>query len=339
MQQAISVIIPMYAVDKYLRRCLDSVLNQTFTDWQAICIDDGDPGNSGKIAEEYARRDKRFVVIHQENGGRADARNTGIQHATGEYIMFLDGDDFIHPQTMEMTYYMARRDDSDVVSYTYDDVYNFHLKVRHFFGMNTNQITPWGLNRRYGPENVCSLVTNNIFKYITEQSGGIFNPNRQWLIKGCDVCKHLYRRSLVVDIKFIDGILFEDFPWWSAVILKNPRTTILNLPLYYYTPKFDKFILPNKYLATIDGLCAGIENAFMLYHDNATPYQFQMWNKKILWSFIKNAFDNVQYITDASALNMVRDKFSKLCKIGVMDFPPTGKMRKLRGEILKFVGA
>ena len=93
--QAISIIIPIYGVEKYLRQCLDSVLNQTFTDWQAICVDDGSPDNSGKIAEEYAKRDNRFVVIHKQNGGPSDARDVGMKHATGEYVMFLDGDDFL----------------------------------------------------------------------------------------------------------------------------------------------------------------------------------------------------------------------------------------------------
>ena len=337
--QAISIIIPMYGVEKYLHRCLDSVLNQTFTDWQAICVDDGSPDASGAIAEEYARRDKRFVVIHQENAGRAVARNTGLHHATGEFVMFLDADDFIHPQTMEMTYYMTRRDDTDIVSYTYDTMYRFRLKARRFLGMDIDNVIPFGMNRRYGPENVCSLVTNNIFKYVTEQDNNMFNMNRQWMIKHCEVWKHLYRRSLIKDIHFIKGILFEDFPWWSAVILKNPRATILNLPLYYYCPHFDKHLISNEHLQTINSLCLGIEHTFSLYNDAANQYQFQMWNKKILWSFIDTAFQETRHIHDMADLNMARDKFIKLCKMGVFDFPPNQKMRKLRSEILRFVGA
>ena len=108
MKPKISIIIPMYNVEKYLRRCLDSVLNQTFADWQGILVDDGSPDNSGAIAEEYASRDKRFVVIHKENGGLSDARNAGFPYADGEYIMYLDSDDFIHPQTMEIAYNLAK---------------------------------------------------------------------------------------------------------------------------------------------------------------------------------------------------------------------------------------
>ena len=337
--QAISIIIPMYGVEKYLRRCLDSVMNQTFTDWQAICVDDGSPDNSGKIAEEYAKRDKRFMVIHQDNGGLSDARNMGMKHATGEYIMFLDSDDFIHPQTMEMTYYMARRDDTDIVTYTYDRSYRFGLIVRHFLGMNTDWVKPFGIYRRYGPECVCSLITNDIFKYATEKTHNMFNTNKQWLVKHCQVWKHLYRRSLIADIPFIKGIIFEDFPWWSAVMLKNPRATILNLPLYYYQPNFGGIVLSAKQLHMITSLCTGIENAFDLYNRGASQYQFQMWNKKFLWFFIGAAFRKIKYINDVADLNLVRERFDKMSKMGVLDFPPNKKFKKLRGEILKFIGA
>ena len=88
-----SIIIPVYNVAPYLRECLDSVLAQTLTDWEAICIDDGSTDGSGAILDEYAAKDKRFKVIHQKNAGVSAARNSGIDAATGEYVTFLDGDD------------------------------------------------------------------------------------------------------------------------------------------------------------------------------------------------------------------------------------------------------
>lgn len=335
---AISIIIPMYGVEKYLRTCLDSVQNQTFTDWQAICVDDGSPDNSGAIAEEYAARDKRFIVVHKENGGLSDARNVGLKHATGEYVMFLDSDDFIHPQTMEIAYYMARRDDTDIVCYTYDRFYRPYLMLRHFLGLNTDDVKPIGLRHRYGPECVCSLITNNIYKYATEKTNNMFNMNKQWMVKHCQVWKHLYRRSLIADIPFIKGILFEDFPWWSAVMLKNPRATILNLPLYYYRPNFGGIVLSAKRLRMMASLCTGIEYSFALYRDHATQYQFQMWNKRFLWCFIRAAFNKIKHLDDSSDLDMARGYFTKLCKMGAFDFPPSKWARKLRREILDFIG-
>ena len=142
MQPKISIIIPMYNVEKYLRRCLDSVQNQTFKQWQAICVDDGSPDKSGEIAEEYAKKDKRFIVVHKENGGLSDARNYGMPHATGQYIMFLDSDDFIHPQTMEIAYNTAIKNKSDIVSFTYDRIYRPRLMVRHVLHLDTDNVTP-----------------------------------------------------------------------------------------------------------------------------------------------------------------------------------------------------
>ena len=139
---AISVIIPMYNVEKYLRRCLDSVANQTFTDWQAICVNDGSPDKSGEIAREYAARDKRFVGIDKENGGLSDARNAGMEHVKGDYVLYLDSDDFIHPQTLELTYKTANENNADMVTFNHDvDFHNYlkkkseinHFSILHFF--------------------------------------------------------------------------------------------------------------------------------------------------------------------------------------------------------------
>ena len=115
---AISIIIPIYNVEKYLRRCLESVQNQTFQDWEAICVNDGSPDNSADIVREFAARDARFKLVNKENGGLSDARNAGMAVASGEYILYLDSDDFIHPQTLEITHHMAVRDGSDMVAFT-----------------------------------------------------------------------------------------------------------------------------------------------------------------------------------------------------------------------------
>ena len=333
----ISVIIPIYNVEKYLRRCLDSVLAQTFSDWQAICVNDGSPDNCDKILAEYAARDNRFIIVNKENGGLSDARNVGMKHATGEYILFLDSDDFIHPQTMELTYLISQRDDTDIVSFRYDRFYRPNLMIRHFLGLNTDDVIPLAMHYKYSPTCICSLTTDNIFKYATERTHNIFNFRRSWLIKHCQVWKNLYRRSLIKDIQFVRGILFEDFPWWSEVLLKNPRVTILKLPLYFYRPNFGGIVLSSTQFRMMQSLCRGIERAFTVYHDNANAYQFSMWNKNFLWLFIARAFDKVKYIEDSSDLNVAREYFNKLCKIGALDFAPNRKMFKLREKILRFI--
>ena len=126
----ISVIIPVYNVGKVLPRCLDSLIGQTFRDWEAICVDDGSRDSSPGILDAYARRDARFRVVHKRNAGVSEARNDAVALAEGEYMLFLDSDDFLHPQTMEICLYMAERDGSDMVAYTYDRKFRIEsLKV------------------------------------------------------------------------------------------------------------------------------------------------------------------------------------------------------------------
>lgn len=95
MSKFISVVIPVYNTEKYLKRCIDSVVAQSFTDWELILVDDGSYDNSGKICDDYAARDKRIMVKHQKNGGVSKARNIGLGSATGEYVTFLDSDDWL----------------------------------------------------------------------------------------------------------------------------------------------------------------------------------------------------------------------------------------------------
>ena len=113
-----SIIIPVYNVAPYLRECLDSVLAQTFTDWEAICVDDGSTDGSGAILDEYAAKDKRFNVIHQTNAGVGAARNAALDAAQGEYVWFVDGDDAAHPGALAfLKAQFDRFEDADVLFY------------------------------------------------------------------------------------------------------------------------------------------------------------------------------------------------------------------------------
>lgn len=97
----ISIIVPVYNVEQYLRRCLESIRAQTFADFECICVDDGSPDGSGGILDEYAEKDSRFVVIHKENGGVSSARNAGLDAAKGEWIAFCDSDDWVESCMLE----------------------------------------------------------------------------------------------------------------------------------------------------------------------------------------------------------------------------------------------
>ena len=334
---AISIIIPVYNVEKYLRRCLDSVLAQTFKDWQAICVNDGSPDGCGAILDEYAARDSRFIVVNKKNGGLSDARNAGMPHATGEYILYLDSDDFIHPQTMEIAYAMAQRDKSDIVSFTYDRVYRPQLMVRHVLGLDTDSVVPWKMHKKYNVEKIKTRVTDDVYQYATEYAHNAFNPKRKWLIKHCQVWKNMYRRELIADTPFIKGILFEDFPWWSAVMLKNPKVTITALPLYFYVPNFGGIVLSAKQLRILKSLCTGISNAYSLYAEKANEYQMTQWSRKFLWLFIKWAWRKVRHLDNEADISEARESFCELKKIGALQNPPSRSARRMRDEIFDFI--
>ena len=106
MNPEISIIIPVYKAEKYLRRCLDSVLSQTLSNWECILVDDGSPDQSGAICDEYAAKDSRFRVIHKPNGGVSSARNEGLDTAKGEFICFIDSDDWVGPKYLEHLHFL-----------------------------------------------------------------------------------------------------------------------------------------------------------------------------------------------------------------------------------------
>lgn len=114
-QVKISVVIPVYNVEAYLRECVDSVLAQTLQDYEIILVDDGATDSSGAICDEYARQDARIRVIHQPNGGLSAARNTGLDAATGKYIYFLDSDDYIRQDSLKLLFDLAEQEQADVV--------------------------------------------------------------------------------------------------------------------------------------------------------------------------------------------------------------------------------
>ena len=111
----VSVIIPVYKTEMYIRECMDSVINQTLKDIEIICIDDGSPDDSGKILDEYAKNDNRVHVIHQKNAGVSVARNNGISEAKGEYIKFIDSDDFIDKETLQICYNKSKEFEADIL--------------------------------------------------------------------------------------------------------------------------------------------------------------------------------------------------------------------------------
>ena len=126
----ISVIVPIYKVEKYLRRCIDSIINQTFKNIEIILVNDGSPDNCPKICEEYKNKDNRIIIINQENQGLSVARNSGIRIARGQYLVFIDSDDYIEEDMIEYLYEGIVKYDVDISCCGYVAVYDNGIKEK-----------------------------------------------------------------------------------------------------------------------------------------------------------------------------------------------------------------
>ena len=210
----ISVIIPVYNVENYLKKCLDSVCNQTLTDIEIICINDGSTDNSLKILNEYEIKDERIKVISKENGGQATARNLGIKEAQGEYVSFVDSDDFIEPTMLEKLYTKSKNNDLDIVMCkiaTYDNQ-THEIKDNVWYYM-------LGVFRDFEKD----IFTHKDTKEFT-----------------CNIAvtpyNKIYKTSLLKDnnILFPEGLIFEDEKFFFDVYLRAQKVSIIDEFLYYY---------------------------------------------------------------------------------------------------------
>lgn len=206
----ISVIVPVYNVEKYLEDCLDSIRNQTWSDFECIMVNDGSTDQSGKICEDYAKRDSRFKVIQKENGGLSDARNTGIKAACGEYILFIDSDDWISCNMLERLYQHAER---------------FHLQITCCGVMTVDEISKQQMERKelsaFCPENaVVSWKTCNTLQALNNITA----------------CNKLFQKKFLSDnnLLFEKGIKYEDIPFWSKTLFLADRIGCIPDSLYYY---------------------------------------------------------------------------------------------------------
>lgn len=278
----VSIIIPVYNSGSFLDRCLGSLKAQTLADWEAICVDDGSTDESGRILDRHAGEDSRIKVLHRKNAGVSEARNAALESACGEYVAFLDSDDFLHPQTLGICTYVAERDGSDMVAYTYDRRYRTRMIIRHLFGLPDPKKVRF---RQYDIHGTGGVVTGNIFDWVTEYSGGeIPGGDKAMAVKHCQPWRCLYRREAVSGIRFISGIIYEDFPWWGEVLLNISRASIINLPLYYYYPNRRSYIMSSRQEFRIESLKKAIAAAERVY-THASPEQKEIWEKNFLVPF------------------------------------------------------
>ncbi len=251
----ISVVVPVYNVEPYLRRCVDSILAQTFKDFELILVDDGSPDECPAICDEYASKDERVVVIHQKNAGLSAARNAGIDWAfansNSEWITFIDSDDWVHIQYLELLFNSAKKAcveismciltvvDSFFNSHTYESLKHKKVVNRHAY----------------------NIYENKFYAYS---------------------CGKLIKRNILNSIRFPNGKLFEDWHTTYKIIFSTPYISIISNDVYFYFQRKDSITNSNWNISKIDILQALV--AHIEYFDHIQQNDLSKIAKKHLLS-------------------------------------------------------
>ena len=217
MKDLISVIVPVYKVEKYLRECIDSIINQTYTNLEIILVDDGSLDNCPQICDEYAVKDSRIKVLHLQNGGVSRARNKGLDTATGEYITFVDSDDYIDKRYVEKLYASSTNNIADLT----------FCKIEQFCDSKRNKMTEYALNELNDCKDCYNEFLNHIFT-LTD-----FKEN---LIM-CSACRILYKSKIINDnkLRFDEQIIFTEDRLFLLDCLKYcTKCSVVDEYLYYY---------------------------------------------------------------------------------------------------------
>ena len=203
MEELISVIVPVYKVEEYLDRCVTSIVNQTYSNLEIILVDDGSPDKCPTMCDAWKEKDYRIKVIHKENGGLSDARNAGLDIAAGEYIAFVDSDDYVHPQFIEVLHYLAVRENADVVACAFQIIpKNYEPKQRKIQNLSDIKL-------KTSAKNEMDLI-------------GIVAWNK------------LYKRYLFDFIRFPKGRIHEDVGIFWKVTYYAKKMIATVEPLYFY---------------------------------------------------------------------------------------------------------
>ena len=276
----ITVVIPIYNVEKYIEECLNSIINQTYKHLEILCIDDCGEDNSIKIVEEYSKKDNRIkIVYNKENAGQGYCRNIGIQEANGDYIYFIDSDDFIDLDYIEKMYNEMIKNDVDVVCQT---------KILKYYGENS--------------------IRN---KYIKHAREFVLNKKLEWdetLLKNSPispVCKlykiDFFRKN---NVYFAENRLkFEDFYFWYILRTRIKTIEFLHNSTYFYRQRNNSTMYENKYNKNdcYDAIYI-IENIYNYYKKynllNKYPIPFKWLNK-----YFKKINDKDKFF------NLIKEKF------------------------------
>ena len=212
----VSIVVPIYNVEKYLRECIDSILKQTLRDIEVILVDDGSPDGCGKIVDEYAHMDSRVIAIHQENSGYSKAVNRGIELARGEYIGIIESDDWIDDDMYESLYKNAKKNKTDITKGMF---YIYRTIPKAGESQNVVYRNPNGIDLRFAPD-------------------GVFKPTDWPRIIGfhASIWSSIYKADFIKKIKIPEtaGASYQDFPFMAEVFCRAKRVSVVKRPFVHW---------------------------------------------------------------------------------------------------------
>lgn len=216
MKPLISIVVPIYKVEQYLNRCVDSIINQSYKNLEIILVNDGSPDRCADICEEYKARDDRIIVIHKENGGLSDARNFGIERATGEFISFLDSDDWLHEDFVNRLYLLLIDKEADISVSNFLKVYDHAIRMPEIeTEYPIQEFTNIESLAQYGDELGAQMVV-------------------AW--------GKLYRRDLFKEVRFPRGKVHEDEFTTYKLLYSARKISYTHEPLIYYFQRNDSIM-------------------------------------------------------------------------------------------------
>lgn len=255
--ELVSVVIPVYKVERYLERCVDSVRAQTYANLEIILVDDGSPDRCGEICDAYAREDERIRVIHKENGGLSDARNVGAKEGRGKYLLFVDSDDYISEELIQKTVSAAEETGCDMVLFSHFHVEGGRTEVR-------------------GEE----LPSGQPLELKTEKQLLLTAP-AAWLKL---FRREFYERS---GIRFPKGLYYEDLNTMPKFVLTAERIVYLNEPLYYYMVRQDSIMGSKNYGKNYEDMRKVLDDVLKYYKDKGA---YETYREELEYLAFSNAY-------------------------------------------------
>lgn len=273
----ISVIVPVYKVEKYLEKCADSIINQTYKNLEIILVDDGSPDNCGKICDEYANKDKRIKVIHKKNEGVSVARNCGIENSHGKWISFVDADDYIEENYFEILLSEIQKDSADFIMCGYNRIYNEKNKIEKINCTNKKED---GDSKKL-LEKALNVQTSYGFCHMKLINANIIKNNNIKFNPELEVAEDAF---FIIELsKYINKFLFIGIPLYNYRF--NPNSVVRKYDDNYCNKYLKSMKLIKKYImnnyAENEKILQEMEN-FIVYHVLliAVNYSFNKENKK-----------------------------------------------------------